>query len=1079
MKTYRPSAAGRITALCLLLALPAFAISGPELTVQGARGEKAQLSIESIETDIFFYQDLAETIITVNFKNPGRRMTEGEFAIPLPAGATVSSYALDVNGEMREGVVVEKERARYAYESIKRQMIDPGFVEREAGNVYRTKIFPIPARGTKAVRIGYCEILPTRNNKCHYRLPLPNSVPVENFRAVILHGENKTFGISALGDFPYPKTSVIDADISVKNVTLGKELALHFDAPKSKDLVAADGYSYLRHPLTQELQRATSRKLKTLEIYWDCSESVRLRDHKRELALLEKLFNKFPNLDVELSFFHHRKEPGGSFKIESGNWDKLRAALSNLLYDGATNFSVISPKADLTLVFSDGINSTLSSLPLPGKACSLVNSTGKPSAEWLAFVSQSDGQIIDLKNNKIEIAAQQISQHQLTFLSDSSPLVDRSFVRLFEKSNQTTGLKYRRSADTTGTIPMTAVNIEKPRAASIIRKLWAQQELLELEARAIPDRSQIIAHSKEHGLVSDETSLIVLDRFEDYVRYRIPPPEEDLRERYHKEITKLETNSFSRFTSRWNRRLSWHATHFPWQDHVLRDPISRISIWQKSLRQVFELKDLDQESVGSLARWKNRAIEHRKARADIADGASYQKWLAELSELQKQLKENQQLTPKPPKESSKIAVSLRGFVNKPGTYQIDSNLTLRKALKEAGGIDSLGTASGVAIYRNATKITYNTLSKQYRDIPLLPGDMVVVLQDGWNSPYASDGFADPFSTEPDSSSPADLPAIIEDDATITPQFLGHRDGPSDPFGGPALDGKTKSTLTLAKTEQSVPADLVAFDKALSKGNPALAAYSKLRKPGRHDDRFYIKAASILKKRGHPNLAHRVLSNLIEESTPRAASFRKWAFSLVQMQEEKLALEVLEKFSALSPNDPLILFDQAWLTRKISPAKPISSDQTKIIADKDLSLGEISAAYLYGKTSDQSNLSKLINRKALPVDLRIVVTNTSGLDLSYEILDPAGSKSRTWGWSSRISNIGGRLVASRGVAEFMMKDAIPGDYQLSFRSEESEILRLEIYRNWGKPDQHYQEHLISFSGSASRQEVFTYSLKFVE
>ena len=1069
MNSHKPSTAWWITAAFLFATLSAFSISGPELTVRGVRGEKSRLAIESIETDIFFYQDLAETIITVTFKNPERRITEGEFAIPLPPGATVSSYALDVHGEMRDGVVVEKERARNAYESIKRQMIDPGFVEREAGNVYRTKIFPIPSRGTKAVRIGYCEILSSKNNKTHYRLPLPEKIKIGHFQAKIVHGENKTFEITSLGDFSYPKTSVIDAEFSAQNITLGKELAINFEAPKSTILATGETYSYLRHPLSKAVQKPIPRKLKDLEIYWDCSESGRLRNHQKELSLLEAFFQKHPNIKVTLSLFHYTKESGDSFEVKNGDWKKLRSALSSVLYDGATNFSVITPRADLTLVFSDGINSSLAPLSLSKNPCLLISSTGKTSPEWQSFVSRNDGEIIDLKSTSIPDAVKKISRHPLTILSDESALIDNNSIRLFQANKQVTGLKFQRSSSGSEEIAIPIRRIENPRSASIVHKLWAQQKLLDLEAEALPNRTAIISHCKEHGLVSNETSLIVLDRFEDYVRYQIPPPEEALQEKYAAALKKSKVRTSSSLDNRWYRRTLWHSTNFPWQDHVLLAPIKRISIWQKSLRKAFDLKDLDQDSIGTIARWKIKALEIQKSKSSITDASSYQKWLNDLSALQKQEQGHPQIAHKSPKENEKIAVSLRGFVNTPGTYHLDSKLTLKQALQQAGGLHSLGTASGVAIYRNASKTIYNTLSKEFRDVPIMNGDMLVVLQDGWDSYY---GDADPFGESSSPPSPRERPAIIKESPRSIATFLG---GSGDGGGAPAISHKMEGSLILAKTKTTIPSALVAFEKDLAQGLPAIDTYSKLREAARYDDAFYIKASQLLHKNGHPDLAHRVLSNLVEESKPRPASFRKWAFALAHINEHKRARSVLKNAIRLYPQDPLLLMDLAWLERKIDPNKLTSSHPSKIIFDQDRSLGEISAAYLYGKTKDQTEIAKIVNKRALPVDLRIVVTNTSGQRGNYQIIDPAGIRNFTRIWGSSASQVGGRMIGEKGLSEFMIKNAMPGDYQLSFRSKEPEILRVEIYRNWNRSNQSSQEHLLLFNGSPSPQDVFTYTL----
>ena len=43
------------------------------------------------------------------------------------------------NGKMRDGVVVEKEKARQTFEAVERQNIDPGILEKTKGNNYKTR----------------------------------------------------------------------------------------------------------------------------------------------------------------------------------------------------------------------------------------------------------------------------------------------------------------------------------------------------------------------------------------------------------------------------------------------------------------------------------------------------------------------------------------------------------------------------------------------------------------------------------------------------------------------------------------------------------------------------------------------------------------------------------------------------------------------------------------------------------------------------------------------------------------------------------------------------------------------------
>ncbi|YCM45519.1 VIT domain-containing protein [Verrucomicrobiaceae bacterium 227] len=1063
-------------ALLLTITLPLSALTGPELTVQGPRGERAQLIIANIEADVFFHQDLAETVLTITFRNPEARVTEGEFAMPLPPGSTVSSYALDVNGKMRESVAVEKERARNAYESIKRQMIDPGFVEREAGNVYRTKIFPIPSQGTKAVRIGYCEILPTKDGRIHYHLPLTEGVKTSGVEVSIQDFENRPLTLTSEGGLKFDQRDQSHLRATGNQITLGKEIALTFDAPPGASISTAGNYSYLRSPLPDDFQNSRPRTPKTLEIIWDCSESARSRDHQKELALLEAYFTEVPDIEVTLTLQHLTSEQGGVYNIKNGQWHKLREALSRVLYDGSTNISATKPKADLTLLFSDGRDSFPPSVKWWSHPCILIDSLGTALPHWSQLATQSGGESINLKSTPLPQSLRQLTHSTPTIFAREYLRLENDIVRLFQQKHVPNSLRYQSGEGKETKISIPVTRITNSRVESLLRSIWAQQKLQKLEAAALPNSREIIAHCKEHNLVSDETSLIVLDRFQDYLRYRIPPPEDDLRKKYEEQIKTLQKDQAKPLRRAWSSRTWWHGRNFPWQDHLFIPSVQKISIWEKSLAQAFKKDDLDQEAVGTIVRWKEHALQLMKQRPALSKDAEYRAWLQKLTALKEQEDQLGNTLPKPGPNDNKIAVSLRGFVENPGTFKVKSGETLAKALAKAGGIQELGTASGVALYRNAHKTIYNTLSTQYEDVALLPGDMVVVLQKNWDYRWASSGDSDPFGGAADSApvDPASLPAIIAA-PTTSPSF-----GSNDPFGGTLPVQRKEGTLILAETANIESARLQEFRKKLTTGADPLETYSQLRKAPRYHDRFYLEASYTLREQGYEQLANRALSNLVEESQPRAASYRKWAFALARIGDQAQASQVLDKIAVLYPDDQLIALDQAWLAQQTSPALavPLWVKAAGAYSER-VFLADVAAAYLNVARNGPAAFPAINLHRKLPADLRIVITNTSGSSAGYRIKDPAGSHNPSNLSWDRISPTGGRLSEGKGLGEYQIKNAIPGSYELSVVNSEDDLYRIEIYRNWGRPTQTSETRFLHLHGKKERQTILTYAFKFAE
>jgi len=92
---------------------------------------------------------------TMTFVNSNPRPLAADLEFPLPDGATVCGYRLEISGEMVEGVICKKEKARVAFENEQRKGVDPGLVEQVKGNVWKTRIFPLPANGRRKAAVSY------------------------------------------------------------------------------------------------------------------------------------------------------------------------------------------------------------------------------------------------------------------------------------------------------------------------------------------------------------------------------------------------------------------------------------------------------------------------------------------------------------------------------------------------------------------------------------------------------------------------------------------------------------------------------------------------------------------------------------------------------------------------------------------------------------------------------------------------------------------------------------------------------------------------------------------------------------
>ena len=118
--------------LSLILTAAAFAAPvNPELlardyVLNGGKPSEEQLKIGALDIQVRIAGGVAQTTATIRFENPSARPVEGDFTLDLPRGSVVTGYALDVNDQMVDGVLVGERKAKLAYEAQVRRGVDPG-----------------------------------------------------------------------------------------------------------------------------------------------------------------------------------------------------------------------------------------------------------------------------------------------------------------------------------------------------------------------------------------------------------------------------------------------------------------------------------------------------------------------------------------------------------------------------------------------------------------------------------------------------------------------------------------------------------------------------------------------------------------------------------------------------------------------------------------------------------------------------------------------------------------------------------------------------------------------------------------
>jgi tetratricopeptide (TPR) repeat protein len=118
------------------------------------------LALASLRAHAVVEDPLALTELELAFINPRNEIIEGRFELLLPPGARVTRFAIHpLDGDWQEAEVVEKQAARQAYETFLHEDRDPALLERDTGNRFSARVFPIEPYGRKRILISYVETL--------------------------------------------------------------------------------------------------------------------------------------------------------------------------------------------------------------------------------------------------------------------------------------------------------------------------------------------------------------------------------------------------------------------------------------------------------------------------------------------------------------------------------------------------------------------------------------------------------------------------------------------------------------------------------------------------------------------------------------------------------------------------------------------------------------------------------------------------------------------------------------------------------------------------------------------------------
>src|SRR6266496_1003085 len=132
----------------------------------------APLEVTSHHVNVAIDGQVAITSIDQEFYNPNDQRLEGSYMFPVPTGAHIDKFSMEIGGKSVDAELLPADKARGIYEDIVRKMRDPALLEYAGRDLFKVRIFPIEPRSRKPIKISYTELLRSGAGTVTYLYPL-------------------------------------------------------------------------------------------------------------------------------------------------------------------------------------------------------------------------------------------------------------------------------------------------------------------------------------------------------------------------------------------------------------------------------------------------------------------------------------------------------------------------------------------------------------------------------------------------------------------------------------------------------------------------------------------------------------------------------------------------------------------------------------------------------------------------------------------------------------------------------------------------------------------------------------------
>ncbi|MES2430014.1 MAG: TonB-dependent receptor plug domain-containing protein [Bacteroidota bacterium] len=1028
---------------------------------------------------------LATTWIEMEFYNDRDKEAEALYSFQLNPGQAVTGLQLMLGDTYRDGSLEESWKARQAYSSIVGKRMDPALLRMVGQNYYSLNIYPVAARSSRKIKIKIEEILKCVNDGYKYDLTF---LANDNFnklsvKANVNHQYLPLCEYDLLKDKKFTgATNTFDLSATYKSINAPG--AISFVLPKECISVNAcmdplTGDFFLKAENTKSADYTID--IKKLRVYWDCSASMKNKRKSEFVLYLKKILTKYKPEQLTIVPFNHQLYGEKVFKkeeIDQSSWIQL---IEQMQFKGATQFGILDfdTKDDLIVVFTDSRHTWGKKKPLVIKTpVAFISTDYYYNYRYHHYYDD------DYYNNySYNYTAPNYKSYYLrNSYYDSITVNDLSKITISlivveDESGNDAGVKKPQQL-----LPSMLINgMLKPYSKKVILKYGFGDKVMfkqeyDLEQNCYGDqydKAKVLANFEnimknnywyktlafgiENKIVTWQTSYIVLEKIDDYVKYNITPPADILQKCLERGYVK--TDYKKRFESM--KKLD----NAEMLKLVSKEYNKRIQLWGVSTDKI------DIESVGNsyskieqdkIAENKKEKINQQNLNGAAVATNEGAKAMDEVVVVGYGTSTRSQLS------GSIASVTSKQIKDMPFTSSAAEALT--------------GRAAGVQVTSSEGGPGANF------DIKIRGGSSITQS----NAPlYVIDGMPSEEGINDISVIDIDRIDILKDAAATAIYGSRGANGVILITTKSGYSPNNYDSYTKLKNQKDVAYMLVIKNSSVKE---KYETYQQLENAYNTNATFYLDMALYFYEEGLTTYTEEMIQKAAELGYGNVASQTSIAFVYEHMKQFDKAIEIYQNLAEDYPDNLRFIRDAAWAFyqsyRADTAIRILYNGITKYgynwdaqtLKLKDMMLAEMNMMIATHKSViDISYIPKEII-KLITADIRIIVESTANSLWNLNFETPRG---RDLNNINATNKIGARLqnAAIDGlISEFQVKDAANGKYRISlsgnrnFGSWYSSYMRIIKISNFGTSSQSIDTDIISLDNQHGTVEIENFRIK---